>query len=360
MTRKRIQFVASLLITAFFLWLAFRNVPLRVLWADLKQIQYWWAIPFCVITLVSMYLRAVRWKYLLEPIVNAPSYKLFPPTIICFALNGILPGRVGEFARAFLVSRDYKVKFSSALATVIVERIADGMGLLMFFVGILAFVPLGEGLSLEWKGIKINGAAIRSLSHRLLIVCVILLAGTILMLWEPFRRLVQGIVSRIPLLPHRLKEGLNRFIETFVHGFHSLRSPRLVFWVIVHTATVWLTVGWSLQIMSYGFPGFRLTFIQGMATAIIICFAIMIPAAPGYWGLYEVGCILALQMQGAVPLDEAGHATALGFSLVAHALQIICTTVPGMWFLWRRQVGLSELTHRKDAERTVDSHSSSD
>ena len=63
-----------------------------------------------------------------------------------------------------------------------------------------------------------------------------------------------------------------------------------------------------------------------------------------------MGCILALQMQGAVPLDEAGHATALGFSLVAHALQILCTTVPGMWFLWRRQVGLSGLTRRDPVE----------
>ena len=80
-----------------------------------------------IITLISMYFRTLRWHYLLEPVVRAPTHKLFSPVMICFALNSILPGRAGEFARAYLVSRDYKVPFSSTLATVIVERIADGL-----------------------------------------------------------------------------------------------------------------------------------------------------------------------------------------------------------------------------------------
>jgi len=350
MTRKRIQFIASLFVTAVCLYLAFRNVPLKQLWSELRHIRYVWLLPFVVITMVSMYLRAVRWKYLLEPIVRAPSHQIFPPLIICFALNGILPGRAGEFARAYLVSRDYKVKFSSTLATVIVERIADGVGLLVLFVIILAIVPLGEGISVQWKTLTIDAALIRTLINELLIICMILLAGTILMLWEPFRKFVQAVVARMPFFPHKFKDSLNRFIETFVHGFHSLRSPRLVFWVIFHTATVWLTVGWSLSVISYGFPNVRLNMLQGMATAIIICIAIMIPAAPGYWGLYEVGCILALQMLGVTPTGAEGRAAALSYSLVVHFMQMVCTILPGMWFLWRRQVGLAELTHGAEGE----------
>jgi len=352
MTRKRIQFVISLLITAFFLYLAFRNVWLGKLWEELRQVQFGWLVPFFAITLVSMYLRAVRWKYLLEPVLQAPSHKLFPPLIICFALNGILPGRAGEFARAYLVSRDYRVKFSSALATVVVERIVDGAGLLALFAVILALVPLSGSVELAWGERKwaMDAAQLRPLTNRLLAVSLTALAGTILMLWGPFRRSVQRIVSRIPLLPHKFKDGLNRFIETFVHGFHSLRSPRLIFWVIFHTGTVWLTVGLSLALISHGFPSIRLNFLQGMATAIIICIAILIPAAPGYWGLYEVGCILALQVLGVVPPGEIGQTAALGFSLVIHSMQMVCTIGPGLWFLWRRQVSLSELTRREGVE----------
>jgi len=352
MTRKHIQFVLSLLITVVCLYLAFRNVPLRDLWTYLGQINYWWLVPFCAVTLLSMYLRAVRWKYLLEPVVKVPSHKIFPPLIICFALNGILPGRAGEFARAYLVSRDYRVKFSSAFATVLVERIADGVGLLTFFVITLLFVRLDGKVEVPWGAQTwvLTGEMLRHLSQRLLIVCLLMLIGTILMLWEPFRRLVQAIIRGVPLVPHKLKDSINRFIETFVHGFHSLKSPRLVLWVIVHTATVWLTVGLSLSWMSYGFPDLRVSFLQGMATAIIICFAIMIPAAPGYWGLYEVGCILALTTLGVVKSDPAGQARALSYSLIIHVFQMVCTIGPGMFFLWRRHVGLSELTHAKQTE----------
>ena len=347
MTRKHIQFALSLLITAACLYLAFRSVRFDLLWDGFKTVNYLWLLPFVVVTTLSMYLRAVRWKYLLEPVVNVPSYTLFPPLIICFALNGILPGRAGEFARAYLVAKDYRVKFSSTIGTVIVERIADGVGLLILFVVILYFVPLTGSVQLEWgkKTFAINAAQLGALTNKLLIASLVLLAGAILMLWGPFRDLVLGIVRRVPLLPHKFKDGLIHFIETFVHGFHSLRSPRLVFWVIFHTGTVWLTVGLSLWIISYGFPNIQMTFLKGMATSIIICIAILIPAAPGYWGLYEVGCILALQMLGAVQPGPAGNAAALNYSLVIHFFQMVCTIAPGMFFLWRRQVKISELTH---------------
>jgi len=442
MKRKRIQFAISLLITVFFLYLAFRNVPLKRLAGDLRHIRYIWAVPFMIITIISMYFRTLRWHYLLEPVVRAPTHKLFSPVMICFALNSILPGRAGEFARAYLVSRDYKVPFSSTLATVIVERIADGLGLLALFIVILAFVPLGRGLSVEWNAVKqfhggdiilwgsvtlgalafacaagalllkkalgagrptsgwkaalaklpnprglavvlvvaavvfaavaaalaggllaspdrtysfgrkyiIDADLLQSLSRRLLVACMVLLLGSVLMLWGPFRRTVQAVIRAVPFVPHGLKEGLNRFIETFVQGFHSLRSPRIVFWIVIYTAVVWLTVGWSLMIMAKGFPGLQMSFAQGMATAIIICVAILIPAAPGYWGLYEVGCILALQMLGVVPINRTGHAMALSFSLVVHFLQILPTIGLGFWFMWRRQMALSELTRRPPLE----------
>ncbi|KPL13071.1 hypothetical protein AMJ85_00485 [candidate division BRC1 bacterium SM23_51] len=350
MTRKRIQFIASVLISIFFLYLAFRNVPLRDLWEALSGVRYLWVVPFIGITLVSMYFRTIRWKYLLEPVVQAPSYRFFPPLIICFALNGMLPGRAGEFARAYLVARDHRVKFSSSLATVFVERIADGIGLLALFIAILAFVPINEEIQEQWGKWVIDANMLRAASHQLLIVCVVLLGGTILMLWRPFRRLVQAVIDRTPLAPRGLKDALNRFIDAFAQGLLSLRSPRIIFWVIVHTATVWLTVGWSLLIMSYGFPGMEMSFMQGMATSIIICVAILIPAAPGYWGLYEVGCILALVVLGVVDHGPEGRAMALSYSLVAHFFQICATVVPGLWFMWRRRMGLRELTRAEETQ----------
>jgi len=350
MNRKRIQFLVSLLVTALFLWLAFRPVNLPDLWRAMGQVNYLWAIPFMAVTILSMYFRTLRWKYLLEPVVKVPAPRLFSPIMICFALNSILPARAGEFARAYLVSRDHKARFGSTFATVIVERIADGLGLLAFFVVILAVVQLDEEFKMPWGGYVIDSAMLQQLSRKLLVICVVMLAGSLLMLWTPFRRLVQRLVGAVPVVPHGLKEGVNHFIESFVQGFHSLRSLRIVFWITVHTALVWLLVGWSLQIMSFGFPeteSFRhMTFLEGMATSIIICIAILIPAAPGYWGLYEVGAILALLMLGVAK----NQTLAMSYALVAHFLQMAPILVLGFYFMWRRHMGLAEITASSEAE----------
>ncbi|MBM3333214.1 flippase-like domain-containing protein [Candidatus Sumerlaeota bacterium] len=342
MKKNRIQLLVGLLITAVCLYLVFRNIEWKELWAVLARIRYWWAIPCCLVTFLSFYFRAIRWTYLLEPIVGITPRKLFPTLMIGFALNSILPARAGEFARTYLIARDYKVKFSSVFATLVVERIVDGIGLLVMFVVILAFVPIGQDLKGEWKGITIDAVMLKPLVQKLLIVCLALLAATILMLWQPFRQAVHAAIARLPLLPRKAKDSVSRVIDSFVHGFHSLRSPRLVFWVIVHTATTWLTIGWSLVIMSYGFPAMHMNMLQSIGVMVTICIAISIPGAPGYWGLYEAGGILALKILGVVPVNDTEQA--LGFSLFMHFLQTAISTMPGLWFLWRRQVKLAELT----------------
>jgi hypothetical protein len=357
MKRKHIQLLVGLAVTVFFLWISFGDVKWRDLWKGLREVRYIWAVPFMAVTLLSMFFRTIRWKYLLEPVVKVPARKLFDPIMVCFTLNSILPGRAGEFARAYLVSKDYKAPFSATLATVIVERIVDGLSLLAFFVAIIAFMGLGQG-AMEWKGYTINAETLQQLSKKLLVFCIVLLAGTLLMLWGPFHRLVLRVIRGVPFVPVKLKTGLARFIESLVQGFYSLKSFRIVFWVVFHTITVWVTVGWSLVLMSYGFPGLTMTFMQGMATSIIICIAILIPAAPGYWGLYEVGTIVALMMLGIVPVDAKGapmpegKALALSYALVAHFIQMIPILLLGFYYLWRRQVRISDITSAEEEQES--------
>ncbi|MCX7765136.1 MAG: flippase-like domain-containing protein, partial [Candidatus Sumerlaeia bacterium] len=67
MKKQRTQLIIGIGLSAFFLWLAFRRVDFQHLWVTLKGINYWWLIPFIIVTLLSMYVRAIRWKYLFMP-----------------------------------------------------------------------------------------------------------------------------------------------------------------------------------------------------------------------------------------------------------------------------------------------------
>ena len=328
-----------------FLYLAFRNVDFQKLGDVFKQINYWWTIPFVIITMVSMYFRAIRWRWILKARYDFTSWRLFPSLIIGFALNSLLPLRAGEFARPYVLAKKEKIPYSTILATVVVERIIDGITLLFSFMIVLLFVTIDPTIEIPSPvgDYIITGELLDKLSQKFAFMIFVLLIGSITLIFERTRKLYEEIIKRLPLLGTNLKEKLIGLLEKFSHGFHSLKNAKYVTIIFIHSLIVWCLVGFSLQVMSWGFPELELNFLHGMAVMIIICVAILIPAAPGYWGLYECGGKFALMALGLVTLDDKGGATALGFSLVIHALQILPIVLVGIFFLWRENISLGQV-----------------
>ena len=137
--RKYGLLAGGLAVTAFFLWLSTRNVKAADVGLAFRKFHWIWMLPGLVGFYYSMYLRAVRWGLLFRPHHDLKGYQVFRPLMICFAFNSILPGRVGEFARAWLVGRRKEIGVTTALATVVAERLLDAVTLL----GMLAPVPDG-------------------------------------------------------------------------------------------------------------------------------------------------------------------------------------------------------------------------
>ena len=451
MKKQWLHLFIGCLISAFFLWLAFRKVDLQTLWVTLGSINYWWTIPFVVVTLLSMYARAVRWHYLLLPSYKIPTPRLFPPLMIGFAFNGIFPARAGEFARAYVLGKKEKMKFSAAFATVVLERIFDGLTMLFLFAVILMFIPIfdstanlppwdarhmisGSALQLGLtvalgllfltlvlgggcffppirrrlqstltsrnsefqKGVRgrllrmlescgraqrpmipaailgglslitlalvialwcgalvssekiytigkvytINGETLQALSQKFAMIMLIAFVLILLLLINPIRQLIQVGIRRLPLVSARAKEKTVDIFNSFTTGLTSLRNIRALIFIIIYSLVVWGIVGYSLVIMAYGFEELSITFSQAMAITIIICVAILIPAAPGYWGLYEFGCIFALRVLNI----EENQSTAIGFSLVIHTLQMVPIILIGLFFAWREQVSYRQIS----------------
>jgi len=342
-TKKTIKFLLGCALSAFFLYLAFRNVKFHQLADVFRRIQYLWTIPFVIITVYGMYLRAVRWRWILKPRYTFSSRRLFPSLIIGFALNSLLPLRAGEFARPFVLSRREKIPYSTILATVVVERIIDGITLLFCFMIVLLFVQIDPDLEMTFGKYTVTGDMLGQLSRKSSLVLLVLLLGAVSLIVNPVRRIYAAIIDRLPLLGVSMKEKLKGILEGFSHGFHSLRDVRLTAVIFLYSIVIWAMVGFSLQVMAWGFPGLEMNFYHGMAVMIIICIAIMIPAAPGYWGLYECGAIFALMALGLAGMTDEGNAMALGFSLVIHTLQIIPIVIIGIFFILKENISLSQI-----------------
>src|SRR5512135_1396511 len=198
---KKWQFWLGVLISVVFIWLALRGLRLDQFWGAVQSANYWWLIPGVAVYFVAVWARAWRWHYLLRPIKNIPTKTVFPITTIGYMGNNIYPARAGEVLRAVILKRREGVSVSASLATVIVERIFDGVVMLGF-----VFINLPELARLTGDAGFMGGINIRDLA----IVGVVVFVGALLvfLLAAMFPRVTENIVRWFVerVVPQRLRE----------------------------------------------------------------------------------------------------------------------------------------------------------
>src|SRR5512143_2025407 len=136
---KKWQFWVGVLISIVFIWLALRGLRLDEFWGAVQQANYWWLIPGVAVYFVGVWVRAWRWHYMLRPLKNIPTKTMFPSVTIGYMGNNSFPARAGELLRSAVLKHREGVPVSASLATIIVERIFDGVVMLAF-----VFVNLPE------------------------------------------------------------------------------------------------------------------------------------------------------------------------------------------------------------------------
>jgi hypothetical protein len=154
------------------------------------------------------------------------------------------------------------------------------------------------------------------------------------------------MVKTVPFAPRRIRFKFSEMVGHFADGLASLRDPKSMVIIILLSLAVWVLVGWSMQILAYGFSGMHMTLTEGIAITVITCIAILIPAAPGYWGLMEVGIVFGLVVLNVEPV----YTRALGYAFVCHSLQIFPIIVVGLFCLWKERVSLGEISRKSHEE----------
>src|SRR5574338_511014 len=135
--KRLVQALAGLAISAAALWLTLRGKDLGGIWQAMRSAGYrylWLYLPFLVFI---QWARTVRWGILLEPVAKVPFGRLNAVSAVGLMALCVLPFRLGEFARPYLIAARPRLRVSSALSSVVVERVADGI-----FTGLLLVVSL--------------------------------------------------------------------------------------------------------------------------------------------------------------------------------------------------------------------------
>lgn len=138
MKKNIIQTFIGILIGGIFLYLTLVNKPIKEILESIKTARLFWIIMSGIILLLTFYLRALRWKILLENTGRkVRNNTVFYSLILGYFINSFTP-KLGEVIRCTSIERSEKVPVSTALGTVVSERIYDllvlGAGLLILFI----------------------------------------------------------------------------------------------------------------------------------------------------------------------------------------------------------------------------------
>jgi uncharacterized protein (TIRG00374 family) len=322
---KRWQFWLGVAISAFFLYITLRGLPLQDLGAALQQANYWWLVPGIAVYFLGVWARAWRWHYLLRPIKAVPTRKMFPIVAIGYMGNNIYPARAGEVLRAVILKKKENVPISASLATIIVERVFDGVVMLAFvFINLpeLARMTAHSGFvgSIQTVALWGTGAFIGALA-------VFLLAA---MFPERTLALLAGVVRRF--VPARFQEKVLGVSTRFLGGLESLRSPREALMVFLTSVVIWLFETGKYWFLMHAFP-FRVSFFALMLMNGISNLVTTIPSAPGYVGTFEASGIAVLVAY------NVERAIATGYTVVLHLALWFPITALGAYYFARE--GLS-------------------
>ncbi|RLB07892.1 MAG: UPF0104 family protein [Deltaproteobacteria bacterium] len=315
-------------ISFFFLFLAFRKIDYRLLLESLRDANYIYLAPVVVIIFLNMALRALRWGYLLRPIKKIGFPSLFAGIIIGFMANNVLPARMGEIVRAYIIGRSERISKSSSFATVVVERLFDGFTVLGLLLAVLLFINLPPGNTYFKKGLQVAGYVSLAIYTVTFVILFII------------KKKTRWFLKFASLLIRPFSSGLTEngiaHIYSFKEGLLSVESLKAILITFLYSLLVWGGFAYAIYIAGLSF-GLNLSVSASLLILVAICLAMIIPSTPGYIGTYHASVTYALILYS-VPPEKA-----LGLSIVFHAANYIPITLAGLFYLWRHHLSLRRI-----------------
>lgn len=311
---RGVRFVLGVLLSAAGLYLVLRGIDWKALGPTLGEVHWGWLLAAVAIELVTLWIGAIRWRWLFWPHYRPQTGRLFAILGVAQLANTVLPGRLGLLLRALLVGNDGAVSRATALTTLAVEKMLEGITLLP--VGILLFGVLDLP---DWLRIS-------ALLSAGLLLGLALLVGAGLRWRETF----------LGWLSERTTGWLFRISRALLDGLDALRSVqagwRLWALSVVYWAAVMAVAGLVLRSVGLQVPPVAL-----LALLFVLQIGVRLPSLPGNVGVFEYLGVITLSAFG---VDKT---SALGAMLVLHIVMYVPPGLVGVGYLIWTSTGLGQL-----------------
>ncbi len=326
--KRAFQAVLGLAISGGALWLTLRGKDIGAIWQAVLSADYRYLAPYFLILVAVHFIRTVRWGILLEPVAKIPFSRLNAVSAVGFMALILLPFRLGEFARPYLVADRPRLRVSAALSSVVVERVVDGLFTALLLVLALLGVPDGTpGLHF----LRAGGVAVFLAFAGLLAFLIVANRN---------REMAVRFTHRVldPVSP-RVANRASGMMDAFIHGLRLVPSRRKVALFFVLTGAYWALNGWGMKVLARGF-GFDLSPVAAYTVLGVLVVGVMIPAGPGMVGTFQAAVVLGLSLFFP-PARVGTHGNA--YANVLWLAQLTQQTVFGLAFLFSRHIQIARI-----------------
>lgn len=328
----RLKLILSLLVSAVFTYLAFRNIDFALMWRTLSQANYWLLAPGLLFMYVSLWLRALRWGYFMKPIKPVGFQKLFSAMMIGYYGNNVFPFRLGEVLRAYAIGQSAGVSRMASFATIFVERIIDVISLLLLLGVSLLFHDYPAWI--EKGGAILLGATV---------ACTVF----IVFLMKRTERTLSFVMRLLQPFPEKVKQVVSKLLASFLEGFGVFKKSEHFGTITWQSFAIWLCYAVIVYVTLDAFElNSRYNMPPGASLVILVMtsIAIMVPAAPGYVGSFHWVCQQSLMLFG-ISASES-----LSFAVVSHVVNFVPITLLGFYYYYRQHLDLRQAVANEEGE----------
>ena len=316
--------IVSLLALALLAWFL-RGTNFADVWLQVRQVRAGLLVASLVSVGLTFIARTIRWRYLLTPIGDTRMRSVFRATVIGFGALAVLPVRVGDVIRPYLLARQEGLPVSSVFATIVMERVLDLVAVLaLLAVYVWGFAGYSHMPPRLLKPIEASATVAAAIAGALLVIMWVLATHP-----ERIGRFAEAIAR---LLPGKLSNRVGRLASTFSSGFAAARSAREFVMAVIWSFGAWLAIAaqsWTVTV-AFGIPmSFPGTFL--LQSMLVIGVAVPTPGGVGsFHEAYRLGVTTFFGATG----DQAVAA-----AIVTHLISFIPPVVGGILFM--AQDGLS-------------------
>lgn len=325
------RFWIGICISLFFIIMLFQKIDFAKLIEALRGMNYTMLIPAVILTFLSLYFRAVRWRILLLPLKKTEMGNLFSATIIGYMANNLLPARLGEIIRAYVLAEKENLHTSATFASLVLDRLCDGFTVLIILVLTLFTVKLPSGMESIQQNMVMGGYITLGLYLIVIVFLIVLKKRT--------TSTLLAVATALRPFPTRFSEKAVSLLDAFIKGVQMPSCSRDVIGIVISSIVIWFFAAWPIDILLRAFD-INLPFTASLFILVFLVFAVMVPAAPGYIGTYHIACVYGLRAF-AIPPEKS-----LSVALIVHGVGFFPITLAGFYYLWRGKISLKKLEEK--------------